>query len=734
MQTDWPFRLRRSAEASSDGNDAMLADRRRLRWLFGMFVAMALTIYGRLIALEWQDGADYRAAAAEPVRRTRSVAVPRGKIVARDGTVLGYDQPMVDLALSYRWLEEPVNPRWLRALARSQLSPRERRDPQQVAQKSREILEQRQQLWRELAALCGLNDAQWQARLQRIQRKVETIAAGVEHRQQANDATGKRSSVQTESQEFTDSNLAALVGRSVVEALFAADDSPPNTSVTVAEELAEHVVFEGLSLEAVAEIEANPQQYPGVQLLHSFRREYPQQSLAAHLVGYLGAINDKELAAKSASQRLANSKEPLRDDRIGRAGIERQYDSELRGHPGEIVDEIDPRGKVIESKTVQEGSAGQDLVTTVDPALQRSAEALLDSAVARRIDGGNDRAYESGGAVLVMDIHDGAILAAASTPRFDPNTFIQRNNQEIQRWLSDADRPLFDRTVQMALPPGSVFKIISAAALLDSGVNPLAPVDCEGYLHQPDALRCAIYRHFGIGHGPVTLADALARSCNVYFFHYAEQVGAGPLVDWGRRFGLGSVAGIDLPAEVHGAFPTDGTKNTPPADDPRLIAIGQGPVTTTPLQVARIMAAVANGGYLVRPYVVRRGSSNRPEKGVRAAAPAPIPGLNPAMLAVIRNGLRQAVADDEGTAHATVDIDQVAIAGKTGTAEVGGHLPEHAWFAGFVPADRPQVALVVVLEHAGEAATAAGPVVQHLVKRMCDLGYFDKTGLAANRP
>ena len=399
-----------------------------------------------------------------------------------------------------------------------------------------------------------------------------------------------------------------------------------------------------------------------------------------------------------------------------------------------IVDEIDPRGKVIESKTVQEGSAGQDVVTTVDPALQRSAEALLDSAVARRIDGGNNRAYESGGAVLVMDIHDGAIFAAASTPRFDPNAFIQRSNQEIQRWLTDADRPLFDRTVQMALPPGSVFKIISAAALLDSGVNPSAPVDCEGYLHQPDALRCAIYRHFGIGHGPVTLVDALARSCNVYFFHYAEQVGAGPLVDWGRRFGLGSTAGIDLPAEVRGEFPTGGGKKLPPADDPRLIAIGQGPVTTTPLQVARIMAAVANGGYLVRPYVVRGGSSNRPENGVRSAAPVPIPGLNPAMLAVIRSGLRQAVADDEGTAHATVDIDQVAIAGKTGTAEVGGHLPEHAWFAGFAPADRPQVALVVVLEHAGEAATAAGPVVQHLVQRMCDLGYFDKTGLAANRP
>ena len=317
MQTDWPFRLRRSTEGSSDVNDSMLVDRRRLRRLFGMFVAMALTIYGRLIALEWRDGADYRAAAAEPVWRMRTVAVPRGKIVARDGTVLGYDQPIVDLALSYRWLEEPVNPRWLRAMARSQLSPRERRDPQQVAQKSRELLDQRQQLWHDLAALCGLNDTQWQARLQRIQRKVETIAAGVEHRQQANDATGKKSISQTEPQEPSESNLAALVGRSVVEALFAADDSPPNTNVTIAEELAEHVVFEGLSLEAVAEIEANPQQYPGVQLLHSFRREYPQQSLAAHLVGYLGVINDREFAAKSASQKQANAKGSASDDRIG---------------------------------------------------------------------------------------------------------------------------------------------------------------------------------------------------------------------------------------------------------------------------------------------------------------------------------------------------------------------------------------------------------------------------------
>jgi penicillin-binding protein 2 len=312
--------------------------------------------------------------------------------------------------------------------------------------------------------------------------------------------------------------------------------------------------------------------------------------------------------------------------------------------------------------------------------------------------------------------------------------------------LTDACRPLFDRTVQMALPPGSVFKVVSAAALLDSGVSPTTPVNCEGYLHQPEALRCAIFRHLGIGHGPVTMVDALARSCNVYFFHYAEQIGSAPLIDWGQRFGLGQISGIDLPGEVRGSFPVVdsqvgrlpengvATGSAATKSDPRQIAIGQGPVTVTPLQIARVFAVIANGGCLVRPHIVQQmGTQSDPNHAVHVQPPEPILGLSEQKLQVIQKGLRQAVANTEGTAHATVDVDEVAIAGKTGTAEVGGHRAEHSWFAGYAPADQPEVAIVVVLEHAGEAATSAGPVVQRLVMQMNELGYFSNSKSADRR-
>src|SRR5262249_51432433 len=139
------------------------------------------------------------------------------------------------------------------------------------------------------------------------------------------------------------------------------------------------------------------------------------------------------------------------------------------------------------------------------------------------------------------------------------------------------------RAVQMALPPGSVFKVISAAALLDRGIQPDAPYECQGYLHQADALRCAVYRRFGIGHGPVTMEDALARSCNVYFFHYAEQIGVMPLVDWAGRLGLGKPTCVDLPGEVSGNVPPVATANEATSrPDPLMVCIGQGPITATP--------------------------------------------------------------------------------------------------------------------------------------------------------
>jgi penicillin-binding protein 2 len=697
--------------------------------MMAAFFALSLTVYGRLIALELKDGPDYRSQAEAPIVRRHSTAAVRGSILARDGTPLAYDQPTISLALQYRWLQEPADDRWLRRTARGRLTAAERRDPKHVAAETQAVLAERRELWHKLADLCGMNDDAWHERCAKIQRRVESLVAVANSRRQSRyDATSPHSSAKDSSD--ADDGLLSVVGQSIVDALFASDDSTNNTDVIIADEVSEHVICDEVPLSAVAEIEGHSQRYPGTKLITTYRRVYPEADLAAHTLGYLGKVNPNELDKYDA------------DDVVGRAGIERQYEKVLQAHRGLVIDRLDGRGSVIESTTLGEASAGSDITLTIDPALERTTQSLVDQAIERRLPVGDDRIdHASGAAILVMDIRTGAILAAASGPRFDPNGFARGENGSINRWLADPARPLFDRTVQMAIPPGSVFKIVSAAALLDAGVDPQSPFECQGYLHQPDALRCAIYRHTGAGHGPVTMDDALARSCNVYFFHYAEQLSVGPLMDWARRFEFGGATGIDLPGESRGGLSAvDRNDAKPPALDPRLFVIGQGPITVTPLQIARMIAAIANGGYLVAPHVAEQiihhdangvSASDR-AKSIPVAPPKIISGLSEKSLAAIRKGLSEAVADEQGTAHATIELENLAVAGKTGTAQTGAGQPEHAWFAGYAPADRPQVAIVVVIEHAGDSAPATGPVAKRLFERMDELGYFAKTSIAAS--
>ena len=286
------------------------------------------------------------------------------------------------------------------------------------------------------------------------------------------------------------------------------------------------------------------------------------------------------------------------------------------------------------------------MTLTLDLALQRTAEALLDSACQRR-DALSADARASGGAVVILDVHSGAVLAAASAPRFDPNWFAAagqaRSEEQVARLLTDPAHPLFDRVCRMALSPGSVFKPITAAALLEAAkIDPHAPIHCQGYLHRTDAQRCMIYTRRGIGHGEVNLSDALAMSCNVYFFQAAGAMGPQPLCDWAARFGLGRPTGIDLPGESAGHVPQPDAGPWKLADT-QALAIGQSRLTVTPLQMARVMAAIANGGLLVHPHIL---NSISPDEGLtETIAPQPIAGLTPQTLAALHDGLKRVVAD-----------------------------------------------------------------------------------------
>ncbi len=524
--------------------------------------------------------------------------------------------------------------------------------------------------------------------------------------------------------------------------------------ITVREELDYHPIATGVPLEVVAQIEAHPSQFPGVRVLQSGERVYPQQSLAPHLIGVRTPITPDELLAR---RELFGNEDPLdyRDgDRVGRDGVERAFEALLRGRRGRRRIVIDRRGELTAEHVVEPPQHGRDVVLTLDSRLQRRAETLLDE-VLDPPPSTPDPAAESpegpppvGACAIVLDVWTGDLLAAAAAPRHNLQQLLEPTVQEWQHLLDDPRRPFFPRVTQMAIPPGSVFKLLTAAALLESGaVAPQTPLFCQGYLDRPDRDRCYVYRHYGIGHGEMSLTDALCQSCNVYFYQAARAMGPQPIHDWARRFGFGSPTGIDIPGERGGNLPdpfaTPGPGGQPWYPGTTLqFAIGQASLTVTPLQIARMVAAIGNGGYLVTPRLVQPASAlqdfhgDSPAGEIRLAsyqsslATGPvverIPGLSSTSLDWIREGMRLVVQHDRGTGR-HVRIEGLPIAAKTGTAEVGGGKPDHAWFAGYFPADAPRYAFTIVLEHGGSGGRAAAPLAKQLIETMLDLGLVSRS-------
>ncbi len=680
MPFDW-----RQFHRSNTARTAVVDPRRRLAICLAGFVAAALLIIARAIQLEATQGEQFRAEATRPVTRSRVVPAPRGRIVTADGTVLACDRSVQALAIDYRWLKNPPDPAWVRSVARARLSKADRKIPARVAAERDSVLADRAALHRQLAALCNISLPQWNARRERIQQRVEKIVASVHGRRDAEAAET----------DYAEQSWSARLRHLLL-------DDPDGPRDPVREELDYHVVAEDVPSTAVAEIEGNPRKYLGAKIVRLIRRDYPRNTLAAHVVGYVGALDD--------------------DTTAGRAGIERWYEEALSAHPGIAVDQLDRRGAPVVSYERHSPRPGGEIVLHLNAALQSTAEELLRDALRRQAIVGNAE-QPAGGAIVVMDVHDGRILAAASAPTFDPNIFTRDDLSSARAAiLSDRSHPLFNRVGSMAIPPGSTFKVLTALALLESEtVSPATPFHCQGYLHQPDRQRCELFINQGVGHGDIRLLEALTMSCNVYFFHFAERLGPQRLTEWAARAGFGRASGIDLPGEVSGNLPqpNQNIQQRPwRVADAQAIAIGQGTLTVTPLQMLRFLAAVANGGKLPRPQIVKSVAG---QLALGQGAPERL-NVRPQTLDALQQALRQVVADPDGTAHATVFDPAVAIAGKTGTAQTGGDRPSHAWFAGYASVQEPRLAFVIVLEHAGDAAASAGPVARRLVLRMQQLG------------
>ncbi len=715
----------------------------RLVFIYAAMVLPLVVTFGRLIQLQTLTP-DVFIRDVDRITTTESSLVSRdGRIFASDGQLLAYDSERYDLLVHYRWLEEPPNPRWLRQQAYSRLDHSLRRTSAAVIASEQQVLRQRNRMWELLATVTGRNTDEIATARQEIQSRIERMIEHIEYRRKERAELERR-----EQAGLADGDGSHPWWKQLWNTVHEQLTTPPHRAVddpiVFAEEQDYHLLLEGIPLEKAAEIESRTTDFPGMRVRVSTERNYPQGDFAAHLIGVRTRISDDQLAARREEFPAGDPLDYQPDNRIGRSGVERTYDRSLRGLTGRIRQSRDASGTIVAEEVIRAPRIGRDITLTLHPRLQRACEALLDEAIGEDSFAGSAdlKRLPHGGCLIALRVHDGAILAAATAPRFNLQTLARQDADDWEKTLADPRQPLFPRLTRMTIAPGSVFKTLTAIAVLESGkINPARARFCQGYLDNPNSHRCYIYRHFGMGHGETTLSDAICRSCNVYFFQCAREMGPEILCDWADRLGFGRPTGIDLPGERSGHLPFPPDSDVPQAKDSVWysgdtlgIAIGQAQLTVTPLQVVRMMAAIANGGYLVTPHVVRETWGSGP--GTTASDSAllhprrKIPGLTEETLAQVRDGLRRVVNDRQGTGFKRVRMKEIVIAGKTGTAEVAGGANDHAWFAGYAPADQPEIAFVAVLQHGGSGGADAGPLARELVAQLLELKILGPTELA----
>ncbi len=447
---------------------------------------------------------------------------------------------------------------------------------------------------------------------------------------------------------------------------------------------------------------------PGVMLQETSIRTYSQGTTAAHLVGHMGEIDQEELAALQALGYVEG-------DVIGKAGLERWGETYLAGRRGGRLAIITPEGELVDTVVEHPATQSRSIYTTIDLELQKVAEEAL----------GDHR-----GAIVALNPHNGDILAMATSPRYDPNeiTWGRFNAARWQALSADAARPLVNRATQGAYPTGSVFKVVTAAAALEgAGYAPSATINCTGSWAGLGA-GWVKYDWLRSGHGTTDFRAAIVRSCDVFFWEMGlrlNSVDADLLPSYSHYFGFGELTGIDAVDETAGLVPDpewkeqfftgEGNPFWVPGDAVNL-AVGQGDLLATPLQVANMMAAIGNGGILYQPHLVMRisGTPQEEEQIFTSSERARLP-VSEANLQVIRDGLDGVTSNRNGTAWYAFEGAEFSSAGKTGTAETPEEKP-HAWYAGYAPAENPQIAVAVVVENSGEGSVYAAPLCRKVME------------------
>ena len=455
-------------------------------------------------------------------------------------------------------------------------------------------------------------------------------------------------------------------------------------------------VRRGLSLEDVTKVEERKLELPGVVVEVEPQRTYPTSTFAAHLLGYVREVSDEQV--KQGRYR--------RGDMIGQSGLERLLDEYLRGRDGGERIEVDAFGRPVQVMRREEPDPGAQVVTTVDRRIQEAAEQAMAGKA---------------GAVVVMDPRNGDVLALTSSPAFSLDRLTGNvDREEWVRLVRDPMTPLLNRALQGQYPPASVFKIIVAAAGLQEGsLTPMDRVYCNGEF----TLGNWTFKDWKPGgHGHLDLNGSIAQSCDIFFYQAGLKVGADVMAKYSQAFGLGAPTGIDLGGERFGLVPFSPAqrqrlKRSWLAGDTVNMSIGQGQLLVTPLQIARMMAAVANGGVLWKPRLVQR--VERADGTLAYSSASQMTDrveLSPVVWAFLRHSLRTVVKDGTGALARLPGID---IAGKTGTAQTvsksdSSKGQDHAWFASFAPVDDPQYVVVVLVERGGKGGQVAAPIARQI--------------------
>ncbi|MEE8581835.1 MAG: penicillin-binding protein 2 [Myxococcota bacterium] len=478
-----------------------------------------------------------------------------------------------------------------------------------------------------------------------------------------------------------------------------------------------------------ARVESHRHALPGVITDIRPRRLYVEGTRAAHLLGSIGEIQRQQLERREFSGYRAGQI-------VGQRGVEARVEAHLRGRAGGRNLVVDVEGREGEELGRVEPTPGGRVILTLDLDLQRVAEAGFQAPQPREL--GPSRQPDKMGALVALDPRNGEVLALVSRPAYDPNDFAGGIDADTwERLTSDEWRPLQDRALSGLYPPGSTYKIVVAAAGLSEGeITPEEVLFCPGsYRLGRRSYRC--WRRGG--HGKVDLKRALTESCDVYFYQLGMRLGIERLAKYARGFGLGRPTGIDLPGEVAGLVPTIEWKERVRKEswlrgETVSASIGQGYNLVTPLQLAVAYAALANGGQLVRPRIIMRLERWQGELvEERSSAPVESVPVSPEHLALLREALTAAVQSRRGTGT-RARVAGLEVAGKTGTSQVvglskvaglkGDDIPlrhrDHALFAGFAPADQPEIVVVAVVEHGGAGGSVAAPLVQRVLARFAE--------------